>query len=92
MKNVSFIGLGNMGSGMASNIVNSEHNLTVWNRTVSKAAPLAELGARVASTLQEAAKDADVVITSLMDDQSILDNLSGASGLLGVMKPGAVHL
>ena len=52
---VGFIGLGNMGSGMARNLIDKGHTLTVYNRTQSRAAPFTSLGARIAETPSEAA-------------------------------------
>lgn len=89
---IAFIGLGNMGAGIAGNILRSGFDLTVWNRTASKMAPLVEVGAKGASTAADAVKDADVVVTSLMDDRSINDLLVGEHKMLGALKPGAVHL
>jgi len=89
---VAFIGLGNMGSGIAQCILKSGFDLTVWNRTAAKMEPLVANGAKAAKTAREAVTGADVVITSLMDDQSILDNLQAAEGILAGMKPGAVHV
>jgi 3-hydroxyisobutyrate dehydrogenase-like beta-hydroxyacid dehydrogenase len=88
---IAFIGLGNMGTGIAQCICKSGHDLTVWNRTASKTAPLVALGARAGATVQEAAAAADVVITSLMDDKSVLDIAQAADGLLAGMRPNAVH-
>ncbi len=89
---VAFIGLGNMGGGMASNIAGSDFDLTVWNRTASKMDPFVAQGAKPSTTPKQAATDADVVITSLMDDQSLLDNLQGDDGILAGLKPGATHV
>ena len=88
---IAFIGLGNMGTGIAQCICKSGHDLTVWNRTASKTAPLVSQGARAESTAQKAAAAADVVITSLMDDKSVLDIAQAADGLLAGMRPNAVH-
>jgi len=87
---VAFIGLGNMGSGMASRILKTGYQLTVWNRTAAKAGSLVASGARLAPSAAAAVKDADIVITSLMDDASVLDMVNGE--LLAAMKPGAIHL
>ncbi len=87
---VAFIGLGNMGAGMAGCILKAGHDLTVWNRTAAKAAPLVAQGARLAPSAAAAAEDADLVITSLMDDASVLEMANGS--LLTAMKPGAIHL
>ena len=89
---VAFIGLGNMGTGMASNIAKAGYKLTVWNRTADKTEPLVALGARASSSPADAVSGADIVITSLMDDKSILDNLEGESGFLAAMAPGSVHV
>ncbi len=89
---IAFIGLGNMGGGMAACIRRAGYDLTVWNRTASKADGLVAAGAKRAATPAGAAVDADVVITSLMDDASVLDIVSAEGGFLGAMKPGAIHL
>lgn len=89
---IAFIGLGNMGSGMAGRILKSGYDLTVWNRTASKADLLVASGARRAASARDAVTDAEIVITSLMDDQSILEMVRGEGSILGAMKPGAVHL
>ena len=70
---IAFIGLGNMGTGIAQCILKSGHDLIVWNRTATKTGSLVALGALAATTAREAAAAADVVITSLMDDKSVLD-------------------
>lgn len=87
---LAFIGLGNMGAGMAGRILNAGHDLTVWNRTAAKSDPLVAGGAKLAPSAAAAAQAADVVITSLMDDASVLDMAQGS--LLAAMKPGAIHL
>lgn len=89
---VGFIGLGNMGSGVALNVQKAGFDLTVWNRTQSKMRSLLDSGAQGASSAAQAASDADVVITSLMDDASVRNLLTGDPGVLAAMKPGAIHL
>jgi 3-hydroxyisobutyrate dehydrogenase-like beta-hydroxyacid dehydrogenase len=89
---VAFLGLGNMGSGIANNILRAGFDLTVWNRTQEKMQPLMDKGATGAKLPKEAVSEADVVFTSLMDDQSIRDNLEGENGMLAGMKPGSVHV
>lgn len=87
---VTFVGLGNMGSGIASCIQRAGIDLTVYNRTREKMQPLLAAGAKGAADIGEAVRDADLVITALMDDQSVLDTVK--TSLLGNMKPGAIHL
>src|SRR5437868_5449595 len=55
---VGFIGLGNMGSGMARNLIQAGHKLIVYNRTRSRAEPFQSLGAIIAGTIAEAASQA----------------------------------
>jgi 3-hydroxyisobutyrate dehydrogenase-like beta-hydroxyacid dehydrogenase len=89
---VSVIGLGNIGSGIAKNIHQAGFKLTVYNRTAAKMDPLLELGAKAASSPKEAALDVDVVLTSLMDDQSVLSTTNGTDGILAGIQPGCIHL
>lgn len=89
---VAFIGLGNMGTGIAQCVLRGGFDLTVWNRTTAKMDPLVAKGAKAARTAKDAVADAEVVITSLMDDKSILENLQAPEGILAGMKPGAVHV
>ena len=64
------LGLGKMGSGMAARLAGAGHSLAVYNRTVSRAEPLAKLGARIADTPRSAAQKADVIIGMTADDES----------------------
>ena len=87
---VGFIGLGAMGSAMASNLIAAGHALTVWNRSDAATEPLASLGAKVARTADRAAQG-DVLCSMLANDQAVrevfLDN-----GLLDAMDRGTVHV
>ncbi len=87
---VTFIGLGNMGGGIAGCVQRAGFDLTVYNRTREKMQSLVAAGAKGAADIKDAVKDADIVITSLMDDQSVLD--TARNGLLDNMKPAAIHL
>ena len=88
---IGFIGLGNMGSAMAMNLLKAEHNLIVYNRTAQKAKPLLEQGARGVGNPAEAAR-ADVVFTMLADDQAVESVTFGESGILEALQPGSVHI
>jgi 3-hydroxyisobutyrate dehydrogenase-like beta-hydroxyacid dehydrogenase len=81
-----------MGSGIARNIQNAGFRLTVHNRTTEKMKPLIEAGATAASTPREAAAAADIVVTNLMDDASVLGAVSGDNGILAGMRPDAIHI
>jgi 3-hydroxyisobutyrate dehydrogenase-like beta-hydroxyacid dehydrogenase len=88
---VGFIGLGNMGAGMAANLLKAGHELTVYNRTSEKTRPLAEQGARAASDPAEAA-GGDVVFTMLADDNAVEQVVFGEKGILASLQPAAVHV
>jgi 3-hydroxyisobutyrate dehydrogenase-like beta-hydroxyacid dehydrogenase len=89
---VACIGLGRMGSGIARNIQKAGFRLTVFNRTAEKMKPLVEAGATAASTPREAAAAADIVVTNLMDDASVLGAMTGDNGILAGMRPDAIHV
>lgn len=65
LSRIAFIGIGLMGLPMASRLLGAGYPLSAWNRTKEKALPLAELGADVADSLEEAVASADIVITML---------------------------
>jgi 3-hydroxyisobutyrate dehydrogenase-like beta-hydroxyacid dehydrogenase len=89
---IAFIGLGHMGSAIAGNIARRGFALTVWNRSSAKMTPLLELGAKAARSAKDAADGNDVIVTSLMDDCSVLETLEGDNGVLVGMRPGSIHL
>jgi len=89
---VAFIGLGNMGAGIARNLMRAGFTLTVHNRTEAKMKPFVDAGATPARSPREAAAGADIVVTSLMGDDSVLSVVEGETGLLAGMKPGAIHV
>ncbi|MBZ5660186.1 MAG: NAD(P)-dependent oxidoreductase [Acidobacteriia bacterium] len=89
---VACIGLGHMGSGIAGNIQKRGFPLAVYNRTSEKTAPFVSAGAVAARTAREAAAAADIVVTNLMDDDSVLDTVTGENGLLAGMRPDAIHI
>ena len=88
---VGFIGLGNMGLPIARNLLKAGHELTVYNRTRSKAEALASAGAKVADSLTEAST-AEVVMTMLADDQAVEQTTLGDGGILNTLASGGVHL
>ena len=71
-----------MGAGMAGCLIKAGHDLTVYNRTMEKTRPLAELGATAADTPQEAAKGADAVIAMVGDDEASKAVWLGDTGAL----------
>ncbi len=89
---IAFIGLGNMGSGMAHRLLQAGHPLRVWNRSPDKARALETAGATACPSPGVAVQGADLVITSLMDDSSIRGVCEGPEGLFAKMTPRAIHL
>lgn len=87
---VAVLGLGTMGTGMAKNLLKAGFPVAAYNRTNTKAAPLAAAGARVASTPADAARDADVIISMLSDDDASRRTWTGQNGALSGAKSGAV--
>jgi 3-hydroxyisobutyrate dehydrogenase len=75
---VAVLGTGIMGTGMAHSLLRSGLDVTVWNRTRGRAAPLAADGAHVAGSLPEALADVDAVITTLWDGNSVADVMADA--------------
>lgn len=67
MTTVAFLGTGTMGAPMARNLLAAGFDVRAWNRTRSKAEPLAESGATIADTPEEAARGADFLITMMLD-------------------------
>jgi 3-hydroxyisobutyrate dehydrogenase-like beta-hydroxyacid dehydrogenase len=88
---VGFIGLGNMGSGMAANLLKAGHTLTVYNRTPARAEALVAQGATLAKTASEAARS-EVVITMLADDAAVESVVFGVEGVLAGLKTGSIHI
>jgi 3-hydroxyisobutyrate dehydrogenase-like beta-hydroxyacid dehydrogenase len=89
---IGFLGLGPMGAQMAARLANAGHQLWVWNRSREKTEPLAARGARVAATPAQAALAADIVITSLANDDALRDVALGKEGLLQGLGHGAIHV
>jgi 3-hydroxyisobutyrate dehydrogenase-like beta-hydroxyacid dehydrogenase len=89
---VACIGLGRIGGGIARSIQASGCRLIAYNRNPQKTQPFVASGATKAASPREAAAAADIVVTSLMDDKSVLDNMKGDDGILAGMRPGAIHI
>src|SRR5215211_4625320 len=90
MANIGFLGLGEMGTPMATRLRRAGHDLTVWNRSVERTVPLASEGAAVASSPAKAAAGADFVITMLATPEALEQVLFGRDGLASALSPGQV--
>ncbi len=87
---VGFIGLGSMGSAMASNLIKAGYEVNVWNRSPAATEPLASLGANVANTADRAAQG-EVLFSMLANDQAVR-SVFFDDGLLDGMDKGIVHV
>jgi 3-hydroxyisobutyrate dehydrogenase-like beta-hydroxyacid dehydrogenase len=90
IKTISYLGLGTMGGGMASNLLKAGYKLTVWNRNAEKCEPFARKGARVADTPADAVRDTELVMHSLSNDQAVEDVVFGPKGILTGIKEGQI--
>ena len=88
---VSVVGTGRMGSAMVGRLVDAGHEVTVFNRTRSRAEPVAAAyDVAIVSTPRDAASAADVVIVSLADDAALRDTYLGPDGLVAGLRTGTV--
>ncbi len=91
--NVAFIGLGVMGYPMAGYISKAGHNVTVFNRTKSKAEKwIDEYKGKMAETPAEAAKDAEYIFTCVGNDNDLREVSMGENGLYNTAKKGSVYI
>ena len=89
---VGFIGLGQMGAGMALNLLKAGHDVAVFNRTAAKAQALTGQGARLAHDPADAAAGNDAVITMLANDAAVEEVVFGPYGIDQRLSAGAVHI
>ena len=90
---VSFIGLGVMGYPMAGYISKAGHNVTVYNRTKTKAEKWAkEYKGNVADTPMDAAKDSDFIFTCVGNDNDLREVTLGDKGLFKSAKKGSIYI
>ena len=89
---IGFIGLGSLGTPIAMNLADSNHSLFVYNRTASKAAPLAAKGAIVCESIASLAMQCNVIFTIVSDDAALKNICEGENGLLNNMQKESVHV
>ena len=81
-KRIGWIGLGNMGVPMVKNLLKAGFEVTVYNRTAARAAPLQEAGAKLAASPAALWETADTIITMVADDAALQQIHQGKDGLL----------
>jgi 3-hydroxyisobutyrate dehydrogenase len=85
---IAFLGMGNMGTPMATRLLNAGHDVTVWNRSVARTAPLAQAGAGVAPSPAGAASGVEFAITMLATPEALDQVLFGRDGIASALSPG----
>ena len=88
MAKLAFLGLGQMGTPMATRLLEAGHDLTVWNRTPARTGPLVDHGASAADSPAEAVAGADVVITMVANPRALEQVVFAADGVLSALSPG----
>jgi 3-hydroxyisobutyrate dehydrogenase len=78
---LGYLGLGMMGFPMTRRLINAGYDVTVWNRSAVKAAPLVEAGAKLASVPREVASTAGIVFMCLTDAAAVENVVFGPDGL-----------
>ncbi len=89
---VSFIGLGDMGSVIVPRLLEAGHRVTGWNRTAEKAQPLIEAGMSWSGSPREAAASADAVFSMVTDAAAVRAVALGPDGVIAGLRPGGVYL
>lgn len=90
MRRVAVVGLGAMGAPIARRLIEDGREVTVWNRTPGRTAPLAEAGAQVAPTAAEAARRPEALIVTVSDPQALWAVTEGGDGVAAGIGDGAV--
>ena len=91
--NVAFIGLGVMGYPMAGYISKAGHNVTVYNRTTTKAEKwVKEYKGKIANTPAEAAQDSDFVFSCVGNDIDLAEVAIGKDGIFNTIKKGSIYI
>jgi len=88
--NIAVLGLGKMGAPMAQRLLETGHEVTVWNRTSARTEPLTAAGARAAATPAEVWQSTEMALTMVYDDTALKDVCLGADGLVAAAPAGAV--
>src|SRR6266446_3118737 len=92
MTKVAFIGLGRMGHAMAGRYLDAGFSVAVWNRSKAKAEDLIARGAQWATSPEDAAIDADAVVTMVADDDASRAVWLGKDGAAATMKAGTLAI
>jgi 3-hydroxyisobutyrate dehydrogenase len=89
---VGFIGMGGMGSRMASRLLAAGYSLTIYNRARERTHTLEQRGAKVAALPGTLAAGSDIVFSSLADDAAVASVMLGQGGALTAARPGTIFI
>lgn len=92
MAKIGFIGLGIMGAPMCANLLAKGHDVTVYNRSREKMAPLVAAGAKGASSVARLVEQADIVITMLSDPAAVWEVVAETAGVLSALTAGKTYI
>lgn len=90
MSTIGFIGLGQMGSAMAANLIKGGHTLNVFDINAAAVQTLVEQGATAASSAADAAKDAEFIVTMLPNGGLVRNTVFGDNGIASTMSKEAL--
>ncbi|MBO3458634.1 NAD(P)-dependent oxidoreductase [Aetokthonos hydrillicola Thurmond2011] len=92
MERIAYLGLGIMGSGMATNLLKAGYSVTVWNRSPEAGKTLVEQGATQAQTPAQAVKDVDVIMYCLANDQAVEEVVFGQDGIISNVRANQIAI
>lgn len=90
--NISVLGMGRMGQALAGRLLGSGHQVIVWNRSPGRAPGLVDSGAREAGSITDAVGEAELVITSLANDEAVRAVALGDDGIRASLPEGATYV
>jgi 3-hydroxyisobutyrate dehydrogenase-like beta-hydroxyacid dehydrogenase len=89
---LGFIGLGNLGSPIAENLLKNTQQLFVYNRSKEKSKPLVEKGAVACTSVSEIASLCDIVFSAVSNDAALKEITDGKDGIAAHLKEGGIHV
>ncbi|MBD2771359.1 NAD(P)-dependent oxidoreductase [Iningainema tapete] len=92
MERITYLGIGIMGSGMATNLLKAGYPVTVWNRNPESCQPLVEKGATQAQTPAQAVENAEAIMYCLANDNAVEEVVFGQNGILSNVKSGQIAI
>jgi 2-hydroxy-3-oxopropionate reductase len=92
MSTIAFIGLGIMGGPMSEHLVKAGHTVIGFNRSPGPVERLVAAGGKGATSVAEAVREADVIITMVPDSPDVEDVALGESGIYANARQGSIHI